>query len=428
MLTAEMKAELARALATSAIGYAKMSCADHVKNDNNQDSDTRNSNLLSYESTGPLRKRKLLSISGNDQSSSRSNFYCDNKKQKSTQAMHVRNSSPMNPIIMDHQDPNLTINGNRRAREARLEQNRIAARKSRFRKKTNIHNCQHSIMYYTRANAALQQENDTLEKMLDMAREFVNGKGEIHSEPNENNSRKVEEVVPIVTQQTIQVSTNNQGPKEELSHPKIEKEIDNESTCAISTSEDEAKKPLPEIAINCNHYIQNNKPTSKSVTAMPKSPHPYTVYDAEEMDGNVTDKDTEIVESQAHIIPPTQNHLSQSFSTAAACAANLQVAAANFQAAIVASMGNPLLNQMGTHTSTSRLIIQNYPLLMPFLLGSASSPGQLVPQDGQSDVKVLTKSTSGNSNFFMTNEDQTKESHTVKGKTNSPSPHTTVYG
>lgn len=53
-----------------------------------------------------------------------------------------------------------------KAREVRLEQNRKAARESRRRKKVMIEELQRSVVFFSRANSTLKQQNDELQRML----------------------------------------------------------------------------------------------------------------------------------------------------------------------------------------------------------------------------------------------------------------------
>jgi hypothetical protein len=60
-----------------------------------------------------------------------------------------------------------------RAREIRLEQNRKAARESRRRKKVMIEELQRSVIFFSRANSALKQQNDELTRLLMQAQATV---------------------------------------------------------------------------------------------------------------------------------------------------------------------------------------------------------------------------------------------------------------
>lgn len=53
-----------------------------------------------------------------------------------------------------------------KAREVRLEQNRKAARESRRRKKIMIEELQRSVVFFSRANSTLKQQNDELQRLL----------------------------------------------------------------------------------------------------------------------------------------------------------------------------------------------------------------------------------------------------------------------
>lgn len=61
-----------------------------------------------------------------------------------------------------------------KAREIRLEQNRKAARESRKRKKIMIEELQRSVIFFSRANSTLKQQNDNLTRLLLQAQSQVN--------------------------------------------------------------------------------------------------------------------------------------------------------------------------------------------------------------------------------------------------------------
>eukprot|EP00957_Ditylum_brightwellii_P067080 5091682-Ditylum_brightwellii.AAC.1 len=52
-----------------------------------------------------------------------------------------------------------------KAREIRLEQNRKAARESRRRKKVMIEELQRSVIFFSKANGTLKQQNEELQRM-----------------------------------------------------------------------------------------------------------------------------------------------------------------------------------------------------------------------------------------------------------------------
>ncbi|KAG7353428.1 bZIP transcription factor [Nitzschia inconspicua] len=63
--------------------------------------------------------------------------------------------------------------GMTKAREIRLEQNRKAARESRRRKKVMIEELQRSVIFFSRANSTLKQQNDDLARLLMQAQAQV---------------------------------------------------------------------------------------------------------------------------------------------------------------------------------------------------------------------------------------------------------------
>lgn len=60
-----------------------------------------------------------------------------------------------------------------RVREVRLEQNRKAARESRKRKKVMIEELQRSVIFFSRANGTLKQQNDELTRLLVQAQSQI---------------------------------------------------------------------------------------------------------------------------------------------------------------------------------------------------------------------------------------------------------------
>lgn len=84
-----------------------------------------------------------------------------------------------------------------KAREVRLEQNRKAARESRRRKKVMIEELQRSVIFFSRANGALKQQNDELTRLLMQAQAQINSienKTEEAPQQEHNNDKNVETV------------------------------------------------------------------------------------------------------------------------------------------------------------------------------------------------------------------------------------------
>lgn len=364
MLSPALKEELASALATSAIGYAKMSQTDpslNVSPPSETDAAESTNTLIPREATGPLRKRKLISISGDDST-------VDPPLKKSTQASEISPTMDVDDTSTEAMNPNGEKSA--KARETRLEQNRIAARKSRMRKKTMIHNFHHSIMYYTRANAALQQENDTLEKMLKMAQEFVKNQNGVEAQ-------RVAQDQDIVASSEVSMATRQVVEQNVVSTttPNTVEENTNMNTPDMNASTNVRPSSIQNI-LEATRILSDTMSGNNGAVPIPEKSLSELCTIAESIS-----KESVPATSNAKVSPShQQTQIAQSFSAAAACAANLQVAAANFQAALVASLGNPFLNQFqnqnqgqsqsqGQGQSTGSLI-QNYPVLMPYFTGS----------------------------------------------------------
>ncbi|CAJ1954595.1 unnamed protein product [Cylindrotheca closterium] len=73
-----------------------------------------------------------------------------------------------------------------KAREIRLEQNRKAARESRRRKKNMLEELQRSVIFFSRANGTLKQQNEELTRLLVQAQTRVSS---IESSTNDSNNK-----------------------------------------------------------------------------------------------------------------------------------------------------------------------------------------------------------------------------------------------
>jgi uncharacterized protein YggL (DUF469 family) len=70
-----------------------------------------------------------------------------------------------------------TVDNSKRGREIRLEQNRKAARESRKRKKVMVDELQRSVVFFSRANNTLKQQNEELTRLLIQAQEQTKNAG-----------------------------------------------------------------------------------------------------------------------------------------------------------------------------------------------------------------------------------------------------------
>jgi len=106
-----------------------------------------------------------------------------------------------------------------KARQIRLEQNRKAARESRRRKKVMIEELQRSVIFFSRANTTLKQQNDELHRLLLQAQAKV--------ESIENGREQAKEVgvsAPSTREPNIKVeagkANNEQAKPSEADPPK----------------------------------------------------------------------------------------------------------------------------------------------------------------------------------------------------------------
>lgn len=87
---------------------------------------------------------------------------------------HIAVATPMPPVSVAapvaDSDPSKPMS---KAREVRLDQNRKAARESRRRKKTMIEELQRSVIFFSRANGTLKQQNDELSRLLMQAQSQI---------------------------------------------------------------------------------------------------------------------------------------------------------------------------------------------------------------------------------------------------------------
>jgi len=375
MLSPEMKAELASALATSALGYAKMSETDE-RNDQSVSYDNcsiSSDKVVPIATAGPFRKRKLLAISKEDQFTGPPSSH-DPYSEKSASSFFSTLSNSVNLAESIIDNPGDRARVSRKAREARLEQNRVAARKSRMRKKTTIRNFRHSISYYQSTNDAIKQENETLLKVLAKAKEFVKS-----SRSQNDQTYGTSEVMRSAT------------------HPKLNRFCDQVKAGIPSNNSQRCfSKTVNEVKVE---KILNMQSSTRN--RLLSDPAPGVINGIQPTKSDMISNcfrenctDTSIKLNNTHPLmpltqPETEHKIAQGLSAAATCAANLQIAAANFQAAIAASMGNPLLNFLGPSQSPGS-IAANFPLIIPFLTGNSFSQHQCFTQELTSADAVPT--------------------------------------
>ena len=118
----------------------------------------------------PMRKRKDVSGSPNQDAQKKTKL--DNGSeilllsQEHIASLVAAAPSSEHDLDHDHDIDNMSNSPMPKAREVRLEQNRKAARESRRRKKIMIEELQRSVVFFSRANSTLKQQNDELQRML----------------------------------------------------------------------------------------------------------------------------------------------------------------------------------------------------------------------------------------------------------------------
>jgi hypothetical protein len=116
----------------------------------------------------PMRKRKDVSGTPNEEAHKKTKV--DNGSDILTLSKEniasLVAAAPSSEADLDHDLDNMSNSPMPKAREVRLEQNRKAARESRRRKKIMIEELQRSVVFFSRANSTLKQQNDELQRML----------------------------------------------------------------------------------------------------------------------------------------------------------------------------------------------------------------------------------------------------------------------
>ena len=120
----------------------------------------------------------------------------DNATAPSTTSITMMSETPNTPEVkkMDPPEPQASpvVNTSNKAREVRLEQNRKAARESRRRKKVMIEELQRSVIFFSRANSTLKNQNEDLSRML------VQAQAKVKSTQQEEPELKQAEEAPTV--------------------------------------------------------------------------------------------------------------------------------------------------------------------------------------------------------------------------------------
>jgi len=111
-----------------------------------------------------------------------------------------------------------------KAREVRLEQNRKAARESRRRKKVMIEELQRSVIFFSRANGTLKQQNEELSRMLIQAQAQIAAQEAGQTQQGKDGDQQTQQQAPpqqVIVQappQQVQVQSQDGDGQQDSSH------------------------------------------------------------------------------------------------------------------------------------------------------------------------------------------------------------------
>jgi hypothetical protein len=162
----------------------------------------------------PMRKRKQESV--NPEGPLESGIM--EKKTKAAEDFNVADADD-NIITQTSMDIESSMSPLKRApmpkaKEIRLEQNRKAARESRRRKKIMVEELQRSVIFFSRANTTLKQQNEELQRIL------LQAQSQIQSFENANNTQ-----VPATTTATVPTATETTNPPTQEPQAAVSNEV-----------------------------------------------------------------------------------------------------------------------------------------------------------------------------------------------------------
>ena len=143
--------------------------SNQVSPNEDEDSKTQpNDDGFSAGSSVPMKKRKKEAMEGNAEPETGNESSSPGASVNTGEAGDAssRTSNPNEASDSAGSGSGQKKTGTAKSRAARLEQNRRAARESRRRKKVMIEELQRSLVFFSRTNAALKQQNDDLTRRL----------------------------------------------------------------------------------------------------------------------------------------------------------------------------------------------------------------------------------------------------------------------
>jgi len=149
-----------------------------------------------------------------------------------------------------------------KAREIRLEQNRKAARESRRRKKVMVEELQRSVVFFTRANSTLKQQNEELERMLLQAQSHIQAyeNGRSNQSQGSSNSTATPVQEPSSSTPAAMTGTSVEGTTQRTDGTVDQrKEIrESEAQQAVASAQTQQVQKLPSMTqeIQAHHAAQ----------------------------------------------------------------------------------------------------------------------------------------------------------------------------
>jgi len=233
-----------------------------------------------------------------------------------------------------------------KSREVRLEQNRKAARESRRRKKVMVEELQRSVIFFSRANAFLKQQNDEYTRMLAQAQAAVQQQqamqaqnanqppqAAVSQDANHNQATdpKIEDVNSLKQAQPQQPTNPAPVPMQQLQQPQAAAPIQPQNVESTQQPQPVASAgPVSAAPISAEQAAQAQ--AVARAAAQQFAPQFAAMFGAAASPAQA---------QGATEATPTTNPAANAPTTP------LQVAAANFQAAAAASLANG--NILGTY-------------------------------------------------------------------------------
>lgn len=193
----------------------------------------------------PMRKRKQEA--GNIESCA--NIVNSEKKFKASEDSAMSAASTQIEAKIEPTAATATSSGRKprppmsKAREIRLEQNRKAARESRRRKKIMVEELQRSVVFFSRTNATLKQQNEELERILLQAQSQIRA----YESGRANQSQGKSDSTGTAAQEPSNAAPEANSKGTESSAEQTKESRDSEAQQAIASAQTQQAQKLPSM-------------------------------------------------------------------------------------------------------------------------------------------------------------------------------------